>query len=149
MKKINKKIYLDQLPKISKNIDCRKSIGYKVRFIYGDIEGEFEIVDYKTNINCLFIKYLNREPFKINTGDFQKCAFGKMLGKITNKFKIEIGKNFKDDNRDLIIIDREYRKDKKGKNYKFYKYKCNNCTNPYKEYNKFSHYGYEVLGCIQ
>jgi len=43
-----KKIFLDILPKNNKRIDWKNSIGYKVRFIYDDIEGEVEIIDYNT-----------------------------------------------------------------------------------------------------
>ena len=42
-------------------------------------------------------------------------------------FKVEIGKIFKDEKRDLIIIDKERRKDKKGYDRKGYRYKCNKC----------------------
>lgn len=47
------------------------------------------------------------------------------------EFKIEIGTRFKDDKRDLVIIDRKiltrYRKDKIKCNDKYYKYKCYKC----------------------
>ena len=42
-------------------------------------------------------------------------------------FKFNIGDKFKDDKKDLIIIDREYRTTKKNHNEKWYKYKCNKC----------------------
>ena len=43
------------------------------------------------------------------------------------EFKIEIGVKLKDNKRDLIITDREYRRDKNNKQYKWYKYTCNKC----------------------
>lgn len=55
---------------------------------------------------------------------------------MTRDFKIDIGQMFKDDKRDIIITDREYRRkelkpDKKGRTYyqdeKWYKYTCNVC----------------------
>jgi len=49
---------------------------------------------------------------------------------MSNEFKIEIGTIFDDNNRNLIIIDREYREKERGKyieNRKWYKYKCNKC----------------------
>jgi hypothetical protein len=60
---------------------------------------------------------------------------GKMLNKITSEFKIEIEQSFKDEKRDLTIVDREHRKkeqtDKLGikniANKKWYKYHCNKC----------------------
>lgn len=52
------------------------------------------------------------------------------MSKRSNEFKIEIGTIFKDNNRDLIITDKEYRTKERGKyieNRKWYKYKCNKC----------------------
>lgn len=45
-----RKVYLDNLPKINhNNIFWKESVGYKVKFVYDDISGQFEIVDYQTN----------------------------------------------------------------------------------------------------
>ncbi|WP_297419303.1 hypothetical protein [Clostridium sp.] len=52
---------------------------------------------------------------------------GKLLGKYTNEFKVKIDTIFKDNKRNLIVHNREYRKNKKGENEKWYKYKCNKC----------------------
>ena len=41
-------------------------------------------------------------------------------------FKYKIGQTFKDDKRDITIIDIETRRNKE-KNQKWYKYKCNKC----------------------
>ena len=41
----------------------------------------------------------------------------------------EIGKTFKDEKRDITIIDIERRTDKSGKKVKYYKYHCNKCGN--------------------
>ncbi|HEY5587363.1 MAG TPA: hypothetical protein VIK86_00245 [Candidatus Paceibacterota bacterium] len=51
----------------------------------------------------------------------------KVLGKKTNEFKIKTGDIFKDNKRDLIIIDRKYKADKNKRLWKYYKYKCNIC----------------------
>lgn len=45
----------------------------------------------------------------------------------TSEFKAYMGQIFKDDKRDIIITDREYRRDKSGKNRRWYKYTCNKC----------------------
>jgi len=50
-----------------------------------------------------------------------------------SEFKIEIGTHYKDNKRDIVITDKEYRKvyNKDGifkQNQKWYKYKCNICT---------------------
>ncbi len=126
-----RKVFLENLPrsKSGKTTNWLKSIGYKVRFIYDDIEGIIKIVDYKDGF--LYIKYEDKEPFKISISNFKNCALGKLLGKVTNELKIEIGTTFKDENRDITIIDREYRIRYYNNGYttkeKWYKYKCNKC----------------------
>lgn len=89
-----KKVFLDDLPRKNngkgKNIDWKNSVGYKVHFIYEDIEGDIEILDY---IDCkLNIKYNNKE-LKINTSNFIKVNIGKILNNknkkyTTNKHKV-------------------------------------------------------------
>ena len=130
---IKKEIFLDELPRYknsTKKIDFTKSIGYKVKFLYNNIEGEVEILDFNNDNNILTIKYEDKEPFLINTAGFRKCAFGKLLGVCTNDFKINIGQHIKDDSRDIEIIDRKYiprvcnRSTIKEKYYEIY---CNRC----------------------
>lgn len=128
-KKIENKVFLDGLPR-KKNINWVKSAEMKaiVHFIYDDIEGDIQIVDYGRNRKyCLTVKYNNKE-FDIDRCHFIECKLGRILGKITSDFKFEIGKTFKDENRDLTIIDRKIKKDKKGQNWKCYKYHCNKCN---------------------
>ena len=51
---------------------------------------------------------------------------GDIMGR-TPKFKLNVGMEFKDEKRNIVIIDREFRKNNKGCSEKWYKYKCNNC----------------------
>lgn len=51
---------------------------------------------------------------------------GDIMGR-TPKFKLNVGMEFKDEKRNIVIIDREFRKNNKGWSEKWYKYKCNNC----------------------
>lgn len=130
-------MYLDDLPRWEKGdgtvkvgtINWKKSIGYKINFIYDNIMGRVEIVDYKDRY--LYIEYLDKPIFKIFTGSFKNCLLGRLLGKSTSEFKVEIGQVFKDDKRDITIIDREirtrYKKNGSKCNYKWYKYTCNKC----------------------
>lgn len=123
-----RKVFLDDLPR--RDGKCNrfywaKSIGYKVPFIYDDIKGEIEILDFDGK--DLYIKYLNNSPFKIYTSSFTQCMIGKLLGKVTKEFKIKIGDIFKDVKRDLVIIDRKYIKNEYGVKHKYYKYHCNKC----------------------
>lgn len=131
-----RKVFLDDLPKKEgigalkgrEVVDWTKSVGYKVRFTYDDIEGEVNILICDVSKRKLTIKY-NDCIFDIFIGHFAKCCLGKLLGKTTNEFKVKIGGIFKDDKRDLVIIDKKY-KPRNGKglsDLKWYKYKCNKC----------------------
>ena len=131
--KIDKWIDLSDLPtkqghgaNINKKcIDWMKSIGYIVNFKYDDIIGEIEIVNYISRKQNLLIKYQNK-IYTISHNSFVKCGLGRILEKITVNFKIEINTHIKDEKRDLIIVDREYRK-KNNYNIKWYKYICQKC----------------------
>lgn len=132
MSKINKCIDLSTLPRFSNSdrVSWKDSVGYKINFIYDDVEGFIEItkfsVDEKHN-SMLNIRYLNKD-FIISARSVANCNFGEILNKLTNKFKIEIGKNFHDDKRNLIILNKEYRDNRRGNHIKYYQYKCLNCN---------------------
>lgn len=138
-----RKVFLDDLPrkegigalKGKQVIDWKGSVGCKVRFIYDDVEGKIEIIDYGLKIGYITIGHKNK-IIDIKPADFSKGKLGSLLNKYTRDFKIEIGQIFKDDKRDIIIIDRKYSReqcnpDKQGRVYytnkKLYKYKCNKC----------------------
>lgn len=126
-----RKVFLEELPHKGNNIDWKYSIKYFVHFIYDNIEGDIEIINYEPKNQLLYIKYLEQDIFKINTNSFHKVKLGNMLGIITSEFKIKIGQTFKDNKRDLIITNSEYRKIPKQnnriQNQKWYKYTCNKC----------------------
>lgn len=138
-----RKVFLDDLPKkdgVGKNIgrkvfDWDKSVGRVINFTYDDVMGNIEILNYKKVGQYLTVKYLDKE-YKIKTSNLQNNSIGGILNKFSKDFKVEVGQVFKDNKRDLIIIDREYKKkeqkpDKKGRVYtkdeKWYKYHCNKC----------------------
>ena len=128
-----KEMFLDDLPKkINKGKECidwKNSAGYKVHFIYDDIEGSLKIIKYiiKNNHPYLEVEY-NDKTYICSSKSIIKCSLGKMLNKITKDFKVEIGQTFKDEKRDLTIIDREYRLQKSNnQDTKWYKYHCNIC----------------------
>lgn len=132
-----KKMFLENLPKHKEGknkgkINWKSSVGYKVRFIYDSIEGELEIIDYSKDTKNLSVIYKNK-TFYICTDSFKDCAIGRVIGRITKEFKKEIGETIKDEKRDLVITDREYRNRNKNSGYiekqKWYKYKCNKCNN--------------------
>ena len=41
-----RKVFLDNLPKFNNKIDWKNSVGYIVNFVYDNIEGTLEIIDY-------------------------------------------------------------------------------------------------------
>lgn len=122
---MNKQIDLSSIPKRGKLYDWKNSIGVKCNFTYNDISGEIEIVDY--TYRYVTIKYKDKTD-KLTTDSFVRCSLGNVLGIRTNDFKVDIGTNFKNDKRNITIMDREYRIDDKGISRKWYKYKCNVCT---------------------
>ena len=129
-----RKVFLDELPKKygkgSNNkkecVDWKNSIGYKVKFVYDDIEGEIEITDYISKGQKLTIKY-NERTYGIGTSCFLKCALGGALGIISKDFKYNIGDKFGD----IELIDKEIRvrnrNDGRKENQKWYKYYCHKC----------------------
>jgi DNA-binding MarR family transcriptional regulator len=129
-----KHVLTDNLPrwengKNKGKINWKLSIGYTVKFVYKNIEGELIIVNYDNKY--LHIKYLDRPIYKITAGHFINCKLGKLIGKYTNEFKIEIGTKFKDEKRDMIVTDKQIkiitRKDGNNEKQKWYKYRCNKC----------------------
>lgn len=108
-----RKMFLDELPTNHRGIDWNKCIDLDVYGIYKN--------------GMLKIKYLNNDIFNMHTNSFKKCKFGKILKKHTGEFKYEVGQIIKDDKRDLLIVDKEYRINKNNNNKKWYRYKCNKC----------------------
>lgn len=111
---------VDKLPKTGKKINWKNSVGKKLYFEYDDIKGYVEIMNYISPI--ITFKYMNKE-YDMIYYNFYDVKFGEILNKKTSNFKVEIGCTFKDDKRNLNILDKKY----KNKRLKYYKYKCNIC----------------------
>ena len=67
-----RKMFIENLPRRhgrnGKEIDWKNTIGYKVKFVYDDIEGEVEIIDYEN----LHVKFLyNNKTYDILTDNFR------------------------------------------------------------------------------
>ena len=90
-----REVFLDDLPRWGKytstdRINWKDSVGCKVKFIYDDIEGEIEVIDYIIKKQRLNIRYGNKD-FSIKTINFSKCRLGELLGTHTKKYKYNIG----------------------------------------------------------
>lgn len=123
-----RKVFLDELPRKNKYINWKQSVGYVVRFIYNDIEGELEVLDYEPKGQKLLLGY-NNNKHNIRTSDFIRCKLGRIVGCVCGDFKYDINDEF--DN--IIIIDKEFRARRRNYNriekQKWYKYHCNICNN--------------------
>lgn len=131
----SRRVDLKGLPLLNyKNIDWNRvaSNNTIIPFVYDNIIGELQIVNYEPNNKKLHIKYKNNDIFKITTVSFITAKLGGLLKIYTPDFKVEIGQIFKDGKRNLTITDKEYRRVYKSngklkQNQKWYKYTCNKC----------------------
>lgn len=129
-----RKMFLDELPrwetlKNKGSIRWEKCVGYKVHFIYEDIKGWINIVNYDKNTRRIKIIYGDNEDIML-VNHFINCKIGKILKKHTSEFKYKIGQRIKDDKRDITITAQKYTKEK-GKRYKYH---CNICEFDCNEY---------------
>lgn len=120
-----RKVFLDDLPKRGTFIDWKNCIGRKVKFIYDDVDGDLEIINYYLiNNHPVIDAEYNNEISSIYLGSFKKCQLGYLLKKQTNQYKYNIGdvvitKTGEIEILELIRISRN-----KGRTEKGYKYKC-------------------------
>jgi hypothetical protein len=126
-----RKVFLEELPKYTEGrckgkINWKECISSKIKFVYDNIEGWIEIINYITKGQILVVLY-EYEEYKIKTSCFLKSKVGNIIGTKTSAFKIEIGTRFQDDKRDITITDRKKIKDKSVITRKYYKYKCKKC----------------------
>ena len=123
-----REVFLDNLPRWGKyisadRINWKDSVGYKVKFIYDDIEGEIEIIDYHTKQQKLEVKY-NNEYFIIKTYDLLSCGLGELLGKHTKKYKYNINDIIQTKSGKIEILEQIRILNNKNTTQKGYKYKC-------------------------
>ena len=123
---------LTELPRYTEGrykgkVNRQAMVGMKLELEYKQKTYIVKIIEYiKGNPARFKIEY-NGEIKEIQYSNFMIGQFGWILNKRTKSFKYEIGDEIKDESRDIVIIDREYRKDKRGVNWKGYKYTCNKC----------------------
>lgn len=134
MSKKIKFVDTSNLPRKNNNeIDWEKSVGCRCSFIYGEINDEVEIIDYKKDLKNIKInvRYKNNKNY-ISVGNFKQGNIGRILMKHTPEFKYEINQEFisKKTGNKFKILNREkrIRKDKYGEHKeKWYLYKCLKC----------------------
>lgn len=130
-----RKVFLDNLPRWSSNsnykgkINWRLCVGYKIKFIYDDIEDEVEIVsiDENSNYNDLKFKVKYKEKEKImDVRNIRACRFGVLISKQPEygEFKHEIGEIIEVKNGTLKIVN-----NLTNQGIKFCEYECLKCGN--------------------
>ena len=113
--------------KNKKVFDYQAMVGMELELLYeGEIYTGVKILEYIKGSHSRFVVEYNGQTHNIQCGSFMVGNFGGILGLITKDFKVNIGDVF-NDKRNMIITDREYKKDKSGRNWKWYKYTCNKC----------------------
>ncbi|MGG3157150.1 hypothetical protein ABEP50_15940 [Priestia megaterium] len=121
-----RKVFLDDLPRrkgSTRKFNWLACIGFKVKFIYEDLEGEIEIINYNKESEKLSVRYCERD-YDITSYVFTKGALGKIVGKINVDYMYAIGDIIQTSNSDLKILE-QIRIGKK--NSKGYRYKCQSC----------------------
>ena len=130
-----KKVFLDELPKKSNgDTSWAKSIGKKVKFIYEEVEGYFEIIDYYNVHDTTYmikIKY-NGEIIDTYPLNLTKCTIAKIIKyKKQHNYLYNIGDNIKDNKRCITITgfkDKKVnRSDRKNETMYGYSFTCGNC----------------------
>ena len=97
-------------------------------FVYDDVEGFIEIIDYIKSDGCdgkLVVKFgdSTKSILPIN---LRRCKIGDMVGKQSRNFLFEVGETIKDSKRDMTIIELIRKKASKY-NARYIRYKCNVC----------------------
>lgn len=112
----------------NKRVNWADSVGYTIRFIYDDIEGDFKIIQYeKVNNGTLTIQYNNKE-FKITTMNLRLCQIQTILFK-RNDYKYQVGEVVETTTGKIKILKQIRLPNMKKYTQKGYEYECLNCGN--------------------
>jgi len=122
---VKKELSLEYLPHRGKLINWKELVGKFVHFLYGDIEGFIEIVEYYIEENKIKTRYKDIE-YITTTSNFQKIKISNCLGiKRKNSKKVGFEYNVGDiitTNNGKIKIIKQIRVGEK--NIRSYEYKC-------------------------
>lgn len=130
-----KKVFLENLPRLKNNkINWKNSIGYIVKFIYDDLEGEFEIIKYINDKSRrkLGLNY-NNTYNEIPVDMFYYSTIGRLLNKYSREYKYEVGDIIEGKFSKIKIINKikmeHLNKLSENSKIKAYKYECLQCGN--------------------
>ena len=107
--------------------DWKNASGCKCNFCCDEVKGYFIIKDYNKDKQKLTITYNNEDKI-IPTSYILNNNIRTLIGLRNKNFKVEIGTEFVDDNRNLTVIGRKMVSDSKGTLRKMYNYHCNICN---------------------
>jgi hypothetical protein len=105
-----RKVFLDDLPKyiigryIGK-INWDASVGMFLEFIYDNINGCIEILEYLKSSQTLKVKY-NHCVYSIKTGNLIKAKLGGIIGVFSKDYTFNIGDTIKDEHKNIKITNR-------------------------------------------
>lgn len=122
-----KQIDLSNIPMKGKLRDWKNSIGVTCKFIYDDVEGNVQIVDYISDSHPKLKISYNEIEYICDTGTFVNVSFGKMLKKITSEYKFNLNEIISSQTGELKIIDRNVIYDSNNHRWKEYEIQCLQC----------------------
>lgn len=125
-----KKVNTEVLPKLKSGgnkgkIDWINSVGCKIEFIYNDLTGYIEIIEYDKQKQRVLVKYKNNMQ-NIKTGHLKKGAIGNLLGLINHQYFYNKGDVVEVSTGKVEILEQILIKDSQNYNTRGYKYKCLN-----------------------
>lgn len=128
-----RKIFLDNLPRWEKGghkgrVKWKETPGHSVKFIYDDLEGEINILDYHNKTNKLTLKY-SETTMDLYINHFSNCAIGKLIGNISSFHYYEVGQIIDHISNGRLQIKEQTRIGNNRYKHKGYKYKCLKCSN--------------------
>ena len=108
-------------------IDWKNSVGKSIICYYYNVKYSFLIKKYEAKTQNLTMELEGKE-IKAKTKTIMQCEIGRLIGKITNNFKYNIGDNIIDEKRNFTITNTYYKNNSKNYQEKYYSYKCNKCS---------------------
>lgn len=122
-----RKVYLDNLPRWDKGtykdkIKWKDSEGCILNFIYDDIEGEIEIINFDSNRYRIDLIY-NNQKFNKSVGDLITCKISSIIGKRSSSHIYNNGEIVNVKHGKIKILKKTYTRKRRG-----YDYECLTCS---------------------